>query len=149
MKLKFTLLLVVSLLLGAGGNDDAAKKEVAKLAGTWKITSLHYNGDDVSKDEKLQLKFTFKGNDVIIEGSDEVQKEYGRFKFKLDTSVKPKIIDMTITLGIQKDAVIEGIYELKDDELKICAKVLGNERPMQFESKDGSSVVLLVLKRMK
>jgi len=54
---------------------------------------------------------------------------------------------MTITAGIQKDALIPGIYELKKDELKICARVFGNDRPTEFASPAGSSVVLLILRR--
>jgi uncharacterized protein (TIGR03067 family) len=62
---------------------------------------------------------------------------------------KPKAIDLVVGEGTQKDAAIEGIYEWKDDELTLCAKVLGKERPTTFASPDGGSVVLLVLKRDK
>ena len=147
MKLKTGSLLVVALLLGAGDAEDA-KKEVAKFAGTWSVSALKYNGEDVTNDAKLQFKFIFKGNEATVEGNEEVKKEYARLKFKLDPSVSPKIIDFTVALGIQKDAAIEGIYAIKGDELKICAKVFGKDRPTEFESPDGSSVVLMVLKRM-
>jgi hypothetical protein len=39
---------------------------------------------------------------------------------------------------------------VKDEEMTICAKVFGNkERPTDFESPEGASIVLLVLKRDK
>ena len=44
---------------------------------------------------------------------------------------------------------MEGIYQLKDDELKICLKVLGGDRPSEFNAPEGSSIVLMVLKRNK
>ena len=56
---------------------------------------------------------------------------------------------LVIAAGVQKDAVLEGIYQIKDDELTICAKVFGMERPTEFVSKEGSSTVLLVLKKEK
>lgn len=107
-----------------------------------------HDGEDVTNDAKLQFKFTFTGNEATVEGNEEVKKEYARLKFKLDPSASPKQIDFTVALGIQKDAVIEGIYAIKGDELKICAKVFGKDRPTKFESADGSSVVMLILKRV-
>lgn len=74
-------------------------------------------------------------------------QEYATITFKVDPGTSPRCLDMTITAGSQKDLVIEGIYELKDDEFKICAKLLGKDRPLKFESPEGASLVLLVLKR--
>jgi uncharacterized protein (TIGR03067 family) len=56
-------------------------------------------------------------------------------------------MDITIAAGSQTDATMEGIYELKDDELRICAKVFGKDRPSEFAAPEGSSIVLLTLKR--
>jgi uncharacterized protein (TIGR03067 family) len=78
-----------------------------------------------------------------------VKKEYARIKVKLDPSFDPHLIDITVGAGLQEGAKIEGINSLKDDELKICARVLGSDRPTEFDSPEGSSIVLLVLKREK
>ena len=77
------------------------------------------------------------------------QVEYARLKVKLDPTTSPKLFDITVGDGIQKGAVMEGIYELKGDEFKVCAKVLGNERPTEFASPEGASVVLVIFKREK
>jgi len=84
-----------------------------------------------------------------VEGSNTVKKDYGKLTMKLDPSTTPKCVDIVITGGDQKDAVLEGIYELQGDTLKICAKVIGKERPGQFTSPEGSNIVLVVLKREK
>jgi uncharacterized protein (TIGR03067 family) len=69
---------------------------------------------------------------------------------KLDTDKKPKQIDVTPADGPEKDKVLEGIYTLDKDELKICiAHQAGKERPKEFESKDGSQHLLITLKRDK
>ena len=42
-------------------------------------------------------------------------------------------------------AVAEG----QDDELRLCAKVFGKDRPSEFAAPGGSSIALVVLKRVK
>ena len=124
-----------------------AQSEVKKLKGTWKTANLIWNGKDYLASGKKGFNFVFKGDVATIEGNDAVQKEYAKIRVKLDLSTMPKMMDITVLGGIQKDAVIESIYELKGDELKICAKVFGKERPSEFASPAGSSIALLVLKR--
>src|SRR5262245_16284978 len=141
---------VVAMTAADEVSDKAAiERELKKLEGIWNTTALTYNGKDFLANGKSGFNFVFKGNEAAIEGNDAVKKEYAKIRVKLDVTAKPKIMDITVAAGIQKDAVIEGIYELKDDELKICAKVFGNERPTEFSSPDGASIVLLVLKREK
>jgi uncharacterized protein (TIGR03067 family) len=125
----------------------AAQKDVEALQGKWDTAALTYNGKDFLADGKRGFHFVFKGDEAAIEGNQAVKKEYTKIKVKLDPSATPKCIDITVTGGIQLNAVVEGIYELKADELKICARVFGNERPTEFTSPEGSSTVLLVLKR--
>jgi uncharacterized protein (TIGR03067 family) len=140
--------LLISLLAGLlAVEDEAAKKDLAKFQGSWTAVSIKYNGQEFA--EKLKLKFVFKNNQISIEGDDEVKKEYPKVTLKIDPSTKPPCLDILVLAGVQKDAAMEGIYELKGDELRICVKVLGKERPGEFASPDGSSIALLVLKRDK
>jgi uncharacterized protein (TIGR03067 family) len=147
MKANVLLFLVAGLLVTADAPTEAAKKELDQLQGTWTPVKLEYNGKDLSADGKSRFRFVFKGDQATVEGNDEVRKHYAKVTFKLDPSATPKWVDLTVAAGIQQDAVIEGIYELKDDTLTLCAKVFGKERPTEFASPDGSSIVLLVLKR--
>lgn len=137
------LFLATALLLGSGDATDI-KKELAKFDGTWNVTEITYNGKDHSK---LKFNFVFKGDEAIVEGNDQVKVEYARLKFKLDPTTTPKIVDLTVGAGVQKDASMEGIYEFRGKELRICIKVFGKDRPTEFSSPDGASVALLVLKR--
>jgi uncharacterized protein (TIGR03067 family) len=141
---KFACMFVVALSLGAGGTAESEKKEFANFAGTWTLSELRYDGKDHSK---LKFKIVFKGNEGKVEGNDAITNEYARIKFKLDPAAAPKSMDITVAAGSQTDATMQGIYELKDDELRICAKVFGDGRPKEFAAPDGSSTVLLVLKR--
>jgi uncharacterized protein (TIGR03067 family) len=133
---------IAILVLGAGEATDA-KKETAKFQGTWNLSALTYDGEE----HKLKFKIVFKGNEGVVEGNDQVETEYAKIKFKLDPAASPKNMDITVIGGSQTDSKMEGIYELKDDELRICAKVFGGGRPSEFKAPDGSTTVLLVLKK--
>jgi uncharacterized protein (TIGR03067 family) len=128
---------------------DVAKKDLAKLQGTWTAKTVIYNGKDFLADGKGGFRFVVKDDVAVIEGNKAVKKEYARIKLKLDPSATPRLVDITVGGGSQAGAVIEGIYELKGDEWRICARVLGKERPLEFGSPEGSSIVLLVLGRQK
>ncbi len=143
MKTTIGFCLAAILTIGAGNATDA-KKELAKFDGTWAVTEITYNGKDHSK---LKFNFVFKGDEVIVEGNDRVKQEYARLKIKIDPTTMPKIFDFTVGGGTQKGADMEGIYEFKGDELRICAKIFGKDRPAEFTSPDGGSIVLMVLKR--
>jgi uncharacterized protein (TIGR03067 family) len=145
MVAKLSCCLATLLILGGGGGTEQ-KKELAKFAGTWTVTELIFNGKDHSN---LKFNFVFKGDEAVIEGNDNIKLEYARLKILLDPTTKPKILDIKVLGGIQKDATLEGIYEFKGDELRICLKVFGNDRPSEFASPDGESIALLVLKRSK
>ena len=144
MKTMIGLSLAGALMFG-GGDAAATKKELAKFEGTWNVAEITYNGKDHSK---LKFNFVFKGDECIVEGDDKVKLEYARLKVKIDPATTPKIFDLTVGAGVQKGADMEGIYEFKGDELRICVRVFGGkERPAEFASPDGASIVLMVLKR--
>jgi uncharacterized protein (TIGR03067 family) len=151
--MRWLLMLTALGMLGAGGGDtkdkekDAIKKDLAAFQGAWTTAEVIYNGKDFLAEANAPLRFVFKDNEATIEASEAVTKEYGKIKIKLDPSAMPKCVDITVTAGVQLKAVIEGIYELKKDQIRICAKVFGNERPTEFASPEGTSTVLLVLKR--
>jgi uncharacterized protein (TIGR03067 family) len=149
--MKASLLLVVFTtgLFAAEDAKDAVKKDVERLQGTWAPASLQFSGRDITNDNEGQFKLVFKGNEATVEGSEAVKKEYAKLTMKLDPATSPKCVDIVVSGGDQKDVVMEGIYELKDDELKICAKIVGKDRPGQFASPEGSNIVLVVFKREK
>jgi uncharacterized protein (TIGR03067 family) len=149
MKPRILLGVMVVVLLGAEEKKPALKGDLKKLQGTWKATSLTYNGEEVSTEGKGKLRLVFKGDVGTVEADKEVKKEYAKIKVKLDESVKPRIIDSTIQAGGQKGTTLEGIYKLEGDKLTFCVKVLGTDRPAKFESPAGESIALVVFERVK
>lgn len=144
MKSKIACVVLATCLLGAGGGADLDKKESARFTGTWALAELTYDGSDYTK---LKLKISFKANEGTIQGNDKVTNEYSKIKLKLDPAAKPPAVDITITDGSQTDAKMLGIYEFKDGELRMCAKVFGTDRPKEFAAPQGSGNVFIVLKR--
>jgi uncharacterized protein (TIGR03067 family) len=144
------LLIVALALIAADAPKDDSKKDLEKLKGTWAISTITYDGGDVPGDIVSKLRFEIKGDQWNIKGEEEVAKEYAKATLKLDATAKPRLIDFHVGEGSEKGADIEGIYEWNGaDEIKICAKVIGKERPNEFASAENSRVVLMVLKREK
>src|SRR5271156_3880224 len=108
MKTSLLLVLFTTGLLAADDAKDAVKKDVEGLQGTWAPTSLQFSGQDLTNDNNVQFKLVFKGDQATVEGSNTVKKEYGKLTMKLDPSTTPKCVDIVITGGDQKDAVLEG-----------------------------------------
>ena len=132
-------LVAVSLLAGAFARGGDAKKDEERIQGTWVVKSFRVGGEEKPppvKDGKLTLsKGTWKQ-------TGEGRTEEGMYK--LDTTKKPKWIDVTEKGG----ASIPGIYTLEGDTLKFAMPRKGPKgpRPNSFDDKDASVVVL---KRVK
>jgi uncharacterized protein (TIGR03067 family) len=149
--LRTTLLAAVFLALGADDPKAAEKKELEALQGTWQVESLIVNGKDFFADGQARFHFVVnKNGEASLDGNDFVKKFSETFNFKLDPSTTPRCADIVVTAGQLKGVKMEGIYEFKGvDELRVCAKVGGNERPAKFESVEGTDTILAVLKRQK
>jgi uncharacterized protein (TIGR03067 family) len=138
-------LVCVAFSAAFAAEADPSKKELTAFKGKWTMERLEFNGKDVT--DRYKLAFEFKGDAVTIEGDSKVLKDYGKLRLKLHPDINPKGVDVTVTAGVQLDATLEGIYELKGDRLRLCVKVFGKDRPSEFEAPAGSSTALLTLKR--
>lgn len=111
------------------------------IQGAWNVEGCEFQGkkENLGKDEKLTL--IFKGDKLVTKQGDDAETG----TFRLDSSKTPKTID----LGRRKD-VVPGIYELKDDQLKIAfVRDPKGKRPTSFETGPGSEAVVWVLKKDK
>jgi RNA polymerase sigma factor (sigma-70 family) len=119
------------------GNEPPQKKDARKMEGTWTIV----NDDGFRKGEKWVIK-----DGRILEG--EKDSLFRFYQVRPDRS--PREIDITVMA--QPDGqplqVIEGIYSLQGDELKLCLPTTGKQRPAAFPQKPGPGEVI-VLERHK
>src|SRR5262245_24877489 len=116
--------------------EDAAKKDLAALQGTWIVVEKEYMGKKATKEEIN----TLQGEMVIKDGTaTKWEEECGKkqvvseAKITLDPNANPKAVDITHTKGDLKGEIVRAIYELKGDSLKVCFAVEDEKRPKAFE----------------
>jgi uncharacterized protein (TIGR03067 family) len=153
VKARFLLLpaIVLAMFGSALADDDAAKKELAKLEGGWQVVSGEEDGKPAGDYVVEHLKWEFKGDRLTFKGIEPLTEIASKLTVKIDPSTNPKCIDFKVDVGSEKGHTLEGIYEWKGDELKVCLFVSFTERnrPLEFETKEGSNRATFVLKRQK
>ncbi len=122
------------------------EKEVRKFQGTWTFESSEAGGEKLPAAELKGLVLTFEGDKHTVRKGDEVIQVGTQ---KLDPSKSPKAIDVTMTEGPSKGAVMLGIYEIDGDTLKVCFDPQGKKRPTEFKSAPGSPYFVNIHKRVK
>jgi uncharacterized protein (TIGR03067 family) len=142
MRLRALALVVVfSLMVSSGtGQDKAGAGDKDKIQDTWGVASGKAKGKDLPADFISDVKFVFAGDKLTMIKMGKKME----WTFKLDPTKKPKEIDVKFEDGTGK-----GIYELDGDTLKIAHGEMGDPRPTDFVSKEGSQVSVIVLMREK
>jgi len=142
--MKYKLLLPVMLLVTAvlGQNPPEDKK---LLQGTWLPTSAELA-------EKPFDEATLKSMKMLLEGEKytvTVGKGVDKGKFKIDTTTKPKSMDISGEEGPNQGKTFLAIYDIKDDTVRICYDLTGKARPTEFKTTKGSLLFLATYKRAK
>ena len=139
----FSLAIIVGLSCVALANAD--DKDSKALNGTWAPQSGEFAGakfpDEILKTLKLEIK---DGKYTVTAG-----KETDKGTAKIDSSKKPKEMDVVGTDGPNKGKTFPAIYELDGDTLKVCYDLSGKERPKAFKTESGTMVFLVTYKRVK
>lgn len=144
MRLHALLVLGACLLIAADAkDDDAGKKALKAIEGTYVMVSGEAKG------EKLSEK-TVKGAKLVIEGDKHtvnVGEDTIIGTHKVDPSKKPKEIDGMDTEGPNKGKTTLGIYKLEKGEFTVCFAPPGKDRPKEFSTKSGTGEILHVWKK--
>jgi uncharacterized protein (TIGR03067 family) len=134
-----------------------AKSDFEAIQGTWELELMVNRGRRVPKEEEA-----IRGMRVVIQGDRFVilrtwlgQKLSCEYRLRLDPRTSPNRMDWVtlpsptaswggLRLGL---VVVEGIYELEGDRLRICQDASGGGRPTHFPSAPyGPNDILAVLK---
>jgi uncharacterized protein (TIGR03067 family) len=141
-----TFVLTVPGETGARAGDKAGvEKELKKFQGIWTFESVEAGGKEVPAAEFKGMTVTFEGDKYTVKKGDEIIQVGTQ---KLDPSKSPKAFDVAVAEGLNKGAVMLGIYEINGDTLKVCFDPEGKKRPTEFTSAPGSQI-LVVHKRVK
>lgn len=120
------------------------EKDRKLLHGKWEVVSIVQGGKsipDLKKDGKLT--FNFDGDRLIVKLGDKVMNEG---TCRLHPKQTPRSIDLID--GKDREVVL-GIYEVKNDEARLCMGARGKERPKDFSAEPGTTQSLVTLKRIK
>jgi RNA polymerase sigma factor (sigma-70 family) len=125
----------------AAREADAAKTDQERLQGTWEFVSaasgeLTITKQQLKKKDASWKTATFTGDKVrfvnVNTGGKEVEF---RHRFKLDSTRKPKTIDLMAADGGDKGETVLGLYEIEGDLLKLCVWDQ-LPRPRAFDAKE-------------
>jgi uncharacterized protein (TIGR03067 family) len=135
-------LLLVLLLADATKSKDPEDQD---LLGHWVIVSSIVDGETHKEDENAHMRID--KDTITVRKGDTVYKP---FKYRIDTSAKPKRIDWDVVMG-DRVLMVRGIYSLDGGNLTLCAYPALSPapavRPDKFSAKKGSGMELKVLSR--
>jgi uncharacterized protein (TIGR03067 family) len=142
LRLCITFALVVSFS-SAARSDDA--KDAVSMEGTWLPSSTELGGKPLPENIRKSIKLVLKDGKYTL----TLGQQLDRGTVKLDSSAKPKAMDITGGEGPNKGKKILAIYELDDDTLRICYDLGGKARPTEFKSPPATTQFLVTYKREK
>ncbi|MFO0876278.1 MAG: TIGR03067 domain-containing protein [Gemmataceae bacterium] len=138
----FTLTLLLSFMQPAFSEDV---KDSDAIQGTWLASAAELAGKSFPEEVRKSIKLTLKDGKYTV----AVGKNLDQGTVKLDSSAKPRTLDITGTEGPNKGKTIQAIYELDGDTLKICYDLSGKGRPAEFKTAEGTKLFRVTYKREK
>jgi uncharacterized protein (TIGR03067 family) len=146
MNRRWILLVPCACLLAADAPPDETQKAKERLQATWVFRIAEVNGQKAPEADIKDFKLIIRGDQVTFKINAEIK---GTIK-TLDPATTPTIIDLEFKEGPFK-GVLEGIYQIEGDTLKLCVSLVpdARQRPGEFSTKEGSNQILIVLKKEK
>lgn len=142
------LVVLAAPLLLRADTDDAVRKELKALEGTWKTVAVEAGGQSFTKDQIPAFTFI-----IGAEGKATGRTPQGDYRatITVDPNKNPKSIVNSHESGDQKGKKQFGVYKLEGDKLTVNMTPPGKaeaDRPKDFATKDSASV-LFVFERAK
>ena len=126
--------------------ESAITNDMNRMQGNWQMVAMNREGDSEPPEGPLaKLQLTVKGDGRTVQAGNVV---YSEARYRINPAAEPPAIDVTVLQGGSRGQVMLGIYEIKDDRLRISLASGGRERPRDFSPKPGSGQTLQELKRM-
>ena len=142
---KWTILILAFSTTFAVAQDDAAKKDLKALQGTWIIAAMEVNGMDVPANKLEGTVLTIKDDRYTIKIKDKV---INTAVIELDPKKDPKQLNMTPQEGAGKDKQHKAIYKIDGDTFKLARGLNAEqERPDQFATWPGTNYFVITWKK--
>jgi uncharacterized protein (TIGR03067 family) len=126
--------------------DETNAAELKALVGKYKVAKVELGGMDITEHLK-EMKFEIKDDGKYTAQVGELKDDA---TFTVDPAKKPREMDVKPTGGPQKGKLVRVIYKQEGDTLTMCYDHDKPEnRQSKFESKEGTTVLLITYKREK
>ena len=119
------------------------RDDLKLLQGTWTLTGLKIDGQEMSNSMFADAQVVVKGDRFTTTGMGSVYKGL----LTLDAAADPPQIDMKFDAGPEKGNTNLGIYKIDGDTWKLCLATRGSVRPTRFAATPGSGFALETLTR--
>jgi uncharacterized protein (TIGR03067 family) len=131
-------------LIGMVAAEEKADADLAKIQGSWILTSLEIQGKTIPAPEGSGTFIFSKDKKLVMKEKGKADKEG---TFAMDAGKNPKELDLIGAKG-KEEEVMRTIYQLDGDTLKLAFSAEGPKggRPTAFDSKKAA---IMVLKRQK
>ncbi len=151
MKLKYVLVLMLSVCLIAAGSQDEkdkkkekkkkAKPDAERILGSWTIKEVRMNGE--TQQPPGEILFEFGKKEVVQSFGDMKQTS----KYELDPKKDPKQIKVTMERN-GNEVTVTMIYKFEGDKMMVCSKQNPTDGvPEEFSDKDGQNIAVFVRKK--
>jgi len=128
--------------------DEAVRKDLKSLTGTWKVESRETNGEKAPADA-LKGVFVKVADDGTATATKE-GKVIRKVKWiNMDPTQKTKTVDVEVLEGDEKGKTLLAIYRIEGDKFTLCVANPGKDRPTLFSTEAESGHVLMTYTRTK
>ena len=125
----------------------------ANLLGTWKVTSMEYNGKQTKYKKTTNFSFIIAENTITVSEVFGDAKKHPKVTFKIDETKNPKQITLFVAATKEHDGdTILGIFRQQGDRLELCFDGLLyrlKQRPTEFNAKENVPQMYFTLKRLR
>lgn len=130
------------LLVATQAKDDLKARDLAKLQGKWRSTTLIINGTPKTAEQLSRAYTEIEGDTMYYVRAADATRTVVRH-IEIDPTKSPATIDMDTGRSIER-----GIYRIDGDEFMICTAGASGERPTSFVVTPESKVALWSMRRM-
>ncbi len=123
----------------------AAEPDTPDMNGTWKALSAELAGKKCPQKLVDSIELILNDEDYTV----HVGKATDMGTVKREPGKSPKTMDITGTKGPNLGKTFLCIYEIKQDELRVCYDLSGKSRPTEFATKPDTQLFLVTYRRAK